>query len=145
MQSMKPIEFDKWVEAQIEAMDKYIKELQPVSPDKDKAEPKSEPTVRHYHWTRNGMEEDVKGTWIKRSDMNDYIAFEAACNPDLMEAETNYKLYQEQLSDQSKLISKYEQLVTAYKKKIAVWMYPKQLWNKIRRLESELNDLKTKA
>jgi superoxide dismutase len=34
MQSMNPVEFDKWVEAQIEAMDKYIKELHPVSPDK---------------------------------------------------------------------------------------------------------------
>jgi hypothetical protein len=35
MQSMNPVEFDKWIEAQMEAMDKYIKELQPISPDKD--------------------------------------------------------------------------------------------------------------
>jgi hypothetical protein len=41
---------------------------------------------------------------------NKELAFEIACNPDVMEAETNYKMYQEQIVNYKKLIEAYEEL-----------------------------------
>lgn len=41
----------------------------------------------------------------------EHITFEVACNPDLMEAQTNYKMYQEQIDKLKEIIAKQDELL----------------------------------
>jgi len=99
---------------------------------------------------------------------NEAVQFEAACHPDLMEAQTNYKMYQEQIADlESKIkeqdqiieilkghvddrqeqIKKLAELIDAYEK-LVYWCgtygeyvpYVIELRQKISQLKSELNN-----
>jgi hypothetical protein len=50
---------------------------------------------------------------------NKELAFEIACNPDVMEAETNYKMYQEQIDNYKKLIEAQDELINAFKHRMS--------------------------
>jgi len=47
---------------------------------------------------------------ITKEEYDKQIAFEAASNPDLIEAQTNYKLYQEKIDKLTELIGAYREL-----------------------------------
>jgi hypothetical protein len=55
---------------------------------------------------------------ITSEEYQKQVEFEAACNPDLIEAQTNYKLYQEKIEALEELCAKQKELIMFYGKNI---------------------------
>lgn len=54
---------------------------------------------------------------LYKVDFDKRVAFEVACNPDLLEVETNYKLYESEIKQLKKIIQAQDEL---YKIKISL-------------------------
>lgn len=48
---------------------------------------------------------------LYKADLEKRVAFEVACNPDLIEAQTNYKLYEDQINKLKEIIKKQDELI----------------------------------
>jgi len=48
---------------------------------------------------------------LYKADLDKRVAFEVACNPDLLEAETNYKLYENEIKQLKEIIQAQDKLI----------------------------------
>lgn len=76
---------------------------------------------------------------LYKADLEKRVAFEVACNPDLLEAETNYKLYEGEIKQLKEIIQAQDELFAASN------LSPINDWDKLKILEDKITELKKGA